>query len=167
MDAYALLRTLGALATVLGLLAGALWIVRRYGIRLPGRISSDGTRRLEVIERTMLDGRRSVALLRRDGREHLILLSPEGNALLEAGIVQDEIDHAAQAVRLEAQREALEASKAQSEAMRESFFAMVDKARTGVKDRIEAAQPVVKQVRNRVQPASKRAKSRRPGGSRA
>ncbi|MET1754352.1 flagellar biosynthetic protein FliO [Novosphingobium sp. RD2P27] len=167
MDAYALLRTLGALATVLGLLAGALWIVRRYGIRLPGRVSSDGTRRLEVIERTMLDGRRSVALLRRDGREHLILLSPEGNVLLEAGIIRDEIDLEDQAVRLEAQREAMEASKAQNEAMRESFFAMVDKARTGVKDRIEAAQPVVEKVRNRVQPVSKRAKSRRSGDSRA
>ncbi|MEW9854528.1 FliO/MopB family protein [Novosphingobium sp. M1R2S20] len=167
MDTYALLRTLGALATVLGLLAGALWAVRRFGIRLPNRIGGgDGTRRLEVIERTMIDGRRSVALLRRDGREHLILLSPEGNVLLEAGIVRDEIDHAAEAARLEAQREAMEASRAQSEAMRDSFFAMVDKARSGVKDRVEAAQPVVQQVKKRVQPEGNRAKPRGRGGSR-
>ena len=35
-------------------------------------------RRVELIERLPLDARRSVALIRRDGREHLILLGPEG-----------------------------------------------------------------------------------------
>ena len=67
MDAYSLLRTMGALAVVLGLLAGALWIVRRYDIGLPGRVANGGSsRRVEVVERTTLDGRRSVALVRRD-----------------------------------------------------------------------------------------------------
>lgn len=150
MDTYALLRTLGALALVLGLLTGSLWVVRRYGIRLPGRISSGGPRRLEVVERAALDGRRSVALLRRDGREHLILLSPEGHVLLEAGIVQDETDHAAEAARTELERQAAEASRADSEALRESFSTMVDKARTGLKGRVVAARPVLKQVASRL-----------------
>lgn len=151
MDAYSLLRTLGALAVVLGLLAGALWTVRRYDIGLPGRVSNGGgTRRIEIIERTTLDGRRSVALLRRDGREHLILLSPEGNVMLEAGIIRDEIDHAAEAARLETQREAAETSRAEAEAFRESFAAMVEKTRTSVKDSLKAAQPVLQQVRSRL-----------------
>lgn len=164
MEAYALMRTLGALAIVLGILAGALWIVRRYDIRLPGRTGSGGgTRRLEVVERTSLDGRRSIALLRRDGREHLILLAPEGNLVLETAIVRDEIDHAADAARMEAQRQAMEASKAEAEALRESFFAMVDKARNEVKGSIEAAHPVLKQVGERVQPALRQVRSRLAG----
>lgn len=151
MDAYSLLRTLGALAVVLGILAGALWTVRRYDIGLPGRISTvSGGRRIEVIERTTLDGRRSVALLRRDGREHLILLSPEGNVVLETGIIRDEVDQAAETARLEAQRQAVETSKAEAEAFRESFAAMVDETRASVKDSFKAAQPVLQQVRLRL-----------------
>lgn len=160
MDAYSLLRTLGALGIVLGLLAGALWAVRRFDIRLPGRVGAGGTRRLELIERTTLDGKRSVALLRRDGREHLVLLAPEGSVVLETAIIRDEIDHAAEAAREEARREAAEVAKAEAEAMRESFFAMVDTARAGVKDGIQAATgeavgragPALKQVRDRVKP---------------
>jgi len=136
VDAYSLLRTLGGLAIVLGMLAGALWIVRRYNIRLPGGTAGAPSRRLEVVERTALDGRRSVALLRRDGREHLILLAPEGNLMLETGIVRDDIDHAAEAARLKAEREAAALAKAEAEAMRESFVAMVDRARAGVKGKV-------------------------------
>lgn len=86
MDLLQLLRTFGALGTVLGLLAGALWVVRRYNIKLPGRIGTGPRRRLEIVERLTLDNRRSVALIRRDGREHLILLGPEGSLMIEPGI---------------------------------------------------------------------------------
>lgn len=169
MEAYALLRTLGALGIVLGLLAGALWAVRRFDIRLPGRVSGGSVRRLELVERTPLDGRRSVALLRRDGREHLILLAPEGNLVLETAIIRDAIDEAAEAARVEALREAMEASKAEAEAMRQSFYTMVDNARAGVKDRLQVtgesvsrAAPAMKQVRERVQSVLEQVKSGTP-----
>jgi flagellar biogenesis protein FliO len=157
MDTYSLLRTFGSLATVLGMLAGALWIVRRYGIRLPGRVGGGDIQRLELVERTALDGRRSVALLRRDGREHLILLAPEGNVVIEAGIIRDATDLEAEATRLEAHREATEAAKAQTEAVRQSFFALVDKAREAVKDGSEAAHPFLAKVRTHLKPAAERA----------
>jgi flagellar protein FliO/FliZ len=84
MDFLALLRTLGALGVVLGMLAGALWAVHRFDIRLPGGITGAGsTRRLSLIERLPIDGRRSVALIRRDEREHLVLIAPEGVLLLD------------------------------------------------------------------------------------
>ncbi len=86
MDILSVLRTLGALATVLGLLAGALWVVRRYDIKLPAQFAgaAGGTRRLVLVERLSLDGRRSVALIRRDDQEHLVLIAPEGLLLLDA-----------------------------------------------------------------------------------
>ncbi|MGN6374329.1 MAG: flagellar biosynthetic protein FliO [Sphingomonas sp.] len=87
-----LMRTIGALALVLGMLAGALWLVRRYDLKLPGRVGGGGTRtrRLELVERLAVDQRRAVALIRRDDTEHLILLAPEGNLVIE----QVPVDHA-------------------------------------------------------------------------
>lgn len=133
MDLYTVTRTVGALAVVLGLLAGALWAVRRFDIRLPGRVGGGTLRRTELVERTQIDARRSVALLRRDGREHLILLSPEGNTIIEAGIVRDALDLEAQAQREAeaAQRrreaeEAVAAARAEMERLRASFADMVE-----------------------------------------
>ncbi|MBU3078607.1 flagellar biosynthetic protein FliO [Sphingomonas quercus] len=86
MDFLALLRTFGALGVVLGLLVGALWLVRRYNIKLPGGmvVGHNGERRLAVVERISIDARRSVALIRRDDTEHLVMIAPEGLLLLDA-----------------------------------------------------------------------------------
>lgn len=87
MDILSMLRTLGALGMVLGMLAGALWMVKRYDIKLPGRVSTTSRKRVELVERLSLDPKRSVALIRRDGHEHLVLIGPEGSATLETGII--------------------------------------------------------------------------------
>ena len=128
MDLLSLLRTLGALGVVLGLLAGALWAIRRWDIKLPGRVAAGTGRRVELVERLPLDARRSVALIRRDGREHLILLGPEGGVILEAGIVLDERDAEAAEARAAAQAAAATKAEADAAAMRESFAALVEKA---------------------------------------
>ncbi|MDZ7895791.1 MAG: flagellar biosynthetic protein FliO [Sphingobium sp.] len=83
MDILVLVRTLGALAAVLGMLAGALWAVRRYDIKLPGRVGAGRDQRLQVVERISIDPKRSLLLIRRDGEEHLLLLSPEGHVVLD------------------------------------------------------------------------------------
>ena len=83
MDALVLLRTLGALALLLGVLTGALWAVRRFDIRLPGALVRNHERRLELVERLGIDQRRSVVLIRRDDREHLVIISPEGQVVVE------------------------------------------------------------------------------------
>jgi hypothetical protein len=85
-DGIALVRALGALLTVLGVLAGALWAVRRYNIVLPGVGGARTDRRLAVVERLSLDPRRSLALVRRDGVEHLVLIAPEGHLVIETSI---------------------------------------------------------------------------------
>lgn len=83
MDILVLVRMLGALAAVLGMLAGALWAVRRYDIKLPGRVGAGRDQRLQVVERISIDPKRSLLLIRRDGEEHLLLLSPEGHVVLD------------------------------------------------------------------------------------
>lgn len=86
MDPIGLIRTVGALGVVLGMLGGALWAVRRFDLKLPGRMGLTGhRRRIEVVERLALDNRRALALVRRDDCEHLILLGPEGTTVIERG----------------------------------------------------------------------------------
>lgn len=81
-----MLRTLGALGIVLGMLAGALWFVKRYDVKLPGRVTNSRRKRIEIVERLAVDGKRSVALIRRDGMEHLVMFGPEGQSTIETGI---------------------------------------------------------------------------------
>ncbi|MGH6744578.1 flagellar protein FliO/FliZ [Novosphingobium sp. PhB57] len=94
MDFLSLLRTIGALGVVLGMLVGALWVVRRYDLKLPqkwlngqlfaGMGQARPDRRLELIERLAIDPRRSVVLIRRDYREISLLISPEGVVMLDS-----------------------------------------------------------------------------------
>lgn len=87
MDFVLILRTFGALAVVLGILVGALWLVRRYDLRLPGAGGAQGRqRRVQLIERIPLDQKRYLLLVRRDDREHLLLVRPNGVLVLEHGI---------------------------------------------------------------------------------
>lgn len=81
MDAEAILRTFASLALVLGMLAAALWAVRRFDLRLPGRAAASG--RLQLVERLSLDPKRSLVLVRHDGREHLLMLGPEGMSAID------------------------------------------------------------------------------------
>lgn len=91
MDAWSLLRMLGALCIVLGGLAGALWLVRRYDLTLPRKwlekLGQAGPeKRLRVVERLAIDQRRSVVLLRRDDREFSLMIGPEGVVVLDSAL---------------------------------------------------------------------------------
>lgn len=133
MDLLSLLRTMGALGVVLGLLAGALWAIRRYDIKLPGRVAAGAGRRVELIERLPLDARRSVALIRRDGREHLILIGPEGSVLVETGIVPDQRDADAAEARAAVQAANLAQAEADAAALRENLAGLAARARDKVR----------------------------------
>ena len=80
VDSY--LRFILALLLVLGLLALAAWLLRRsgYGAKL-GR-----SRRLAAIESLPLGPRHRLMLIRRDGTEHLLLLGPHGDTVVERNI---------------------------------------------------------------------------------
>lgn len=80
------LRFGAALVLVLGLIGIAAWGARRLGLlgRLP--VARGAARRLAVVELTALDPRRRLALVRRDGVEHLLLLGHAGDVVIERGI---------------------------------------------------------------------------------
>jgi flagellar protein FliO/FliZ len=85
MDFIDIARYLGALMLVLALVGLAGLAARRYGI--PGIASGSAVRRLAVVETLMIGPRHKVFLLRRDDREHLILVGPQGASVVENGIV--------------------------------------------------------------------------------
>ncbi len=90
MDIDAYLRFALALVLVLGLIALIAWLVRRFGLaqRLaPGSATPRRFRRLAVVEVCAVDGRRRLVLVKRDGVEHLLLLSGNGGGVVvERGI---------------------------------------------------------------------------------
>ncbi len=72
-----------ALIGVLGLAA------RRFGLGFPtpGRKGKKG--RLSVVEVLSLDAKRRLVLVRRDATEHLVLLGPTADVVIERGIPAD------------------------------------------------------------------------------
>lgn len=89
-----------ALAFVLALILAAAWAFRKFGrggIKAPRR-GLGGQRRLGVVEAIAVDTRRRLVLVRRDNREHLLLLGPQGETVVETGIpIPSESDEASEA----------------------------------------------------------------------
>lgn len=90
MDLDGYIRFLLALLFVLGLIGLLAWLVRKLGIG--GKVVAAGTggrskgARLGVVEAATLDGRRKLVLIRRDDREHLVILGADGETVVERNI---------------------------------------------------------------------------------
>ncbi|MEK9672920.1 MAG: flagellar biosynthetic protein FliO [Rhodospirillaceae bacterium] len=87
VDLGSYLRFAVALVFVLGLIALFAALARRAGWGFPAAAikRADG-RRLSVVEVTPLDGRRRMILVRRDDTEHLLLVGPTSELVVETGI---------------------------------------------------------------------------------
>jgi len=87
-----------ALVLVIGLIALVAWLLRRFGVTgriVPGSGVPSARRRLSVIEACNVDGKRRLVLVRRDGVEHLIMLTANGSGVVvERGIGEDDEESA-------------------------------------------------------------------------
>jgi flagellar protein FliO/FliZ len=81
MEYIDIVRYLGALFVVLALLGLAALAARRYGV--PGVMKANAVRRLSVAESLMVGPRQKLLLIRRDDREHLLFVGPQGAMLIE------------------------------------------------------------------------------------
>lgn len=82
MDGENYLRFILALVLVVGLLALTAFLLRRSGLAPKlGR-----GRRLSMIEALPLGPRHRLVLVRRDDVEHLLLIGPQGDVVVESGI---------------------------------------------------------------------------------
>ena len=77
------------LVVVLGLLALAFWLLRRFG---GGRLGGASTRgrqpRLAMIDQAAIDNRRRLVLIRRDNVEHLLIIGGPTDVVIEQNIVR-------------------------------------------------------------------------------
>ncbi len=78
-----------ALVFVIGLILGIGWLARRAGLGVPA-IARGRQRRLRVVEMIAIDARRRLVLVRRDDREHLLLIGGTTDLAIEAGIATPE-----------------------------------------------------------------------------
>lgn len=84
IDAGGSLQLVLAFLFVLALIGLASLVARRFGLAPTPR--SDGRRRLAVVEVLSLDPKRRLVLLRRDGVEHLVILGPASETVVESAI---------------------------------------------------------------------------------
>lgn len=77
-----------ALVFVLGLIGLAAWTYRRFfiGGALATRLGMPAGR-LHIVEVRGIDARRRLVLVRRDDVEHLIVVGPNSETVVESGIV--------------------------------------------------------------------------------
>mgnify|MGYP003668852731 CR=1 FL=1 len=72
-----------AFAFTIGLIGAVYWLARRYAGKL-GIMRTHATGRLSVVGQISLDARRRIMLIRCDGREHLLMLGPNNDLIIES-----------------------------------------------------------------------------------
>lgn len=85
MDMALLLKFVSAFVFVISLMFLLAWFLRRLGLSGPA-MAPGVKRRLKIVEFMPLDHRRRLVLVRRDDREHLLVLGMNGETVVESGI---------------------------------------------------------------------------------
>lgn len=86
MNTGAYFQFVAALAFVLALIAGLAWAIRQFGLFSQMAPKLGSKRRLSIVETLGLDAKRQLVLVRRDDKEHLVILGPASETVVEAGI---------------------------------------------------------------------------------
>ncbi|WP_417624071.1 FliO/MopB family protein [Paremcibacter congregatus] len=88
MELGAYMQFIVALLFVIGLIFLLAYVAKRFGLMARVTIGTKGAtgKRLNVVEIMPLDARRKLILIRRDDKEHLILLGVEHDVVIEQNI---------------------------------------------------------------------------------
>jgi flagellar protein FliO/FliZ len=79
-------RLLIALVTVITLMGGIAFVLKKLGLATPQSIKSNNTRRLKIVESLPLDARKRLMIVECDGREHLIISGASTDTIIEKNI---------------------------------------------------------------------------------
>lgn len=84
----AVIQSLLALAFVIALLVAFAYGIKRLGLIARVTVDQDGEqkKRLNIVEILPVDAKRRLVLIRRDDKEHLIMLGAERDLLIEQNI---------------------------------------------------------------------------------
>ena len=87
METQGYLTAIVSLIFVLGLIGVIAILARRLGVGIPLKIKNGSKgRRIKIVEVSPLDAKRQLILIQRDNIEHLILISPTSELVVESGI---------------------------------------------------------------------------------
>lgn len=86
MEMGTYLRFMLALVFVLGLILMAAWAAKRFGMGMAAKGARGRRRRITLVEVMPLDGKRRLVLIRRDDREHLLLVGGAADLVVEHDI---------------------------------------------------------------------------------
>lgn len=83
-----LLRTVCALAFVIGLIWLFGHLIRKYGWKwgMPVSPMTKAQRRLQIVESLSLDAKNRLMIIKRDNVEHLIIMNSENTQIIETSI---------------------------------------------------------------------------------
>ncbi|MCC7304976.1 MAG: FliO/MopB family protein [Alphaproteobacteria bacterium] len=82
-DLPQILRVIAALAFVLALMGGLTIFLRKYGFSGP---NMNSRKRLKLVETLPLDSRRRLAIVQCDEKQHLVILGPNSETVIESNI---------------------------------------------------------------------------------
>lgn len=85
MGTYDYLKFFAAFLFVMGLMGCFAFVLKKIGLGNAAMLPAD-KRRLKIIEILPLDARRKAVLLRRDSTEHLVILGPTSETVVETHI---------------------------------------------------------------------------------
>lgn len=84
-DLPQLLKLLAAMLFVLALMGGLALVLKRLNLAGLPQIAPRH-RRLKIVEAIPLDARRRLLLIQRDDKQHLVILGPNGETIVETNI---------------------------------------------------------------------------------
>lgn len=91
METNEVLRFLSALVFVISLMGGLWLILKKMGINGGFTLQQGKKRRLALVEMLPIDPKHKAVLLRCDDKDHLVILGPNGETVVETSIkVQEE-----------------------------------------------------------------------------
>ncbi len=91
METNEVLRFLSALVFVVSLMGGLWLILKKIGINGGFTLQQGKKRRLKIVEMLPIDAKHKAVLLRCDDKDHLVILGPNGETVIEKSIqVQEE-----------------------------------------------------------------------------
>ncbi len=86
MEAPDYIKFFAALVFVVALMGLLAYVMKRLNLAGGGGLISTGKRRLKIVETLPLDARRKAVILQRDNRQHLVILGPAGETVVETNI---------------------------------------------------------------------------------
>jgi flagellar protein FliO/FliZ len=91
MESHDILRFISAFVLVISLMGGLWLVLKKMGINGGLTLQQGKKRRLKIVEILPLTSNHKAVLLRRDDKEHLVILGTNGQTVVEQSIhVQDD-----------------------------------------------------------------------------